>query len=207
MGLIQARNSRAEVSLLEPRFWLVPGLVIGLATVFAVFGEDGRTLFRYDRAAIADGELWRLLSGHFAHLGWGHYLLNAAGVVLVWTLVGHCFTTFQWILSLAGLIGGIDLGFWLLDPQLGWYVGLSGVLHGVLVAGLMVGWRESAVENVILLAAVAGKLAYEQFAGPLPGSETAAGGAVVVNAHLYGAVGGALLAGTRLIRVHAARAI
>ena len=29
----------------------------------------------------------------------------------------------------------IDLGFVLFEPQLDWYVGLSGVLHGALAAG------------------------------------------------------------------------
>ena len=207
MGLIQARNDRSAVDLRTPGFWLVPGLTVGLAALFAVFGEDGRVLLRYDRAAIADGELWRLLSGHFAHLGWGHYLLNAAGVALVWVLVGHRFTHFQWFLALAALIAGIDLGFWYLDPELGWYVGLSGVLHGVLVAGLIVGWRESPAETAVLLILVAGKLGYEQLLGPLPGSESAAGATVVVNAHFYGAVAGVLVACLQLIRVRAARAI
>ena len=39
---------------------------------------------------------------------------------------------------------------------------------------------------------VAGKLLWEQTVGPLPGSESSAGGTVIVNAHLYGAVGGVL---------------
>ena len=207
MGLIQARNDRAAVDLLSPGFWLIPGLTVGLAAVVAAFGEDGRALLRYDRAAITDGELWRLLSGHFAHLGWGHYLLNAAGVALVWVLVGHRFTSFQWVLALAALIAGIDLGFWYLDPKLSWYVGLSGVLHGLLVAGLIVGWRESPAETAVLLVLIGGKLGYEQIVGPLPGSESAAGAAVVVNAHLYGAVTGAALACLQLIRVRGAPAI
>ena len=52
---------------------------------------------------------------------------------------------------------------------------------------------------------VAGKLAWEQFAGPLPGSESGSGGPVIVDAHLYGAVGGLLAA--VLIRVRTSAAI
>jgi len=50
----------------------------------------------------------------------------------------------------------------------------------------------------LLLALIIGKLAWEQVAGALPGSESVAGGNVVVNAHLYGAIGGAII-GTILL--------
>ena len=62
------------------------------------------------------------------------------------------------------------------------------------VGGGSRGLRSFPAGWVVLWAAVVAKLAYEQLVGPLPGSEAAAGGAVVVNAHLYGAIGGALSA-------------
>ena len=49
-------------------------------------------------------------------------------------------------------------------------------------------------EAIILAAFVIAKIAWEQFAGPMPGSEATTGGKVIVEAHLYGAFGG-LLAG------------
>ena len=85
-----------------------------------------------------------------------------------------------------------QLAFWTLEPQLMWYVGLSGLLHGCLVAGVIGGIRERRLEERLLLAGLVLKLAYEQAAGPLPGSEGGAGGNVLVNAHLYGAIAGAL---------------
>jgi len=88
----------------------------------------------------------------------------------------------------------ITLGFWYLDRNLIWYVGLSGLLHGLLIAGAIRGIRTQTMESAIMLVAVAGKLIYEQLVGPLPGSEATAGGAVITNAHLYGAIGGALAA-------------
>ena len=39
-------------------------LILGLALA----GEAPRELLRWDRAGIADFELWRLVSGHFVHL-------------------------------------------------------------------------------------------------------------------------------------------
>ncbi|MCH8278820.1 MAG: hypothetical protein IIC12_07825 [Proteobacteria bacterium] len=73
-----------------------------------------------------------------------------------------------------------------------WYVGLSGLLHGLLVAGILVRLRDLNAETVILAALIVAKLAWEQFNGPLPGSETTSGGPVIVDAHLYGAAGGVL---------------
>ena len=53
----------------------------------------------------------------------------------------------------------------------------------------------------VILALVMAKLLFEQLIGPLPGSETTSGGPVVIDAHLYGAVGGVIavliLAGLR----------
>jgi membrane associated rhomboid family serine protease len=40
---------------------------------------------------------------------------------------------------------------------------------------------------------VCGKLLWEQAVGPLPGSAEVAGGKVIVDAHLYGAIGGLVL--------------
>jgi hypothetical protein len=89
----------------------------------------------------------------------------------------------------------IDLCFWFLDSGLGWYVGMSGLLHALLVAGIVTRFPVAKGESLALAALIAGKIAWEQLAGPLPGSEISAGGAVVVNAHLYGAIAGILAAG------------
>ena len=60
-----------------------------------------RELLRFDRGGIAAGELWRLLTGHFVHLGVSHTLLNLAGLLLVWVLVGAACTWRQWLLVMA----------------------------------------------------------------------------------------------------------
>ena len=41
-----------------------------------------------------------------------------------------------------------------------------------------------------LIIVIAGKLTYEQLVGSLPGTSDMSGGPVVVDAHLYGAIGG-----------------
>ena len=44
----------------------------------------------------------------------------------------------------------------------------------------------------ILGAALIAKLVYEALVGPLPGSAESSGGAVIVAAHVYGAIAGAI---------------
>jgi rhomboid family GlyGly-CTERM serine protease len=195
MGLRDRLEIRLKPRMRWNSYWLVCVLLIAVCGCIALFGDRGRALLMYDRLAITDGEYWRLLTGHLAHLGYSHLLLNLAGLVLVWLLVGRYFTTSRWFAVFAISVIGASAGFWFLDENMLWYVGLSGILHGLIVAGAITGIRELPGESAVILAFVAGKLLWEQLAGPLPGSESASGGTVIVNAHLYGAIGGVIAAG------------
>jgi rhomboid family GlyGly-CTERM serine protease len=198
MGLSKGEETR--LGALPTLAWLVPGSVVLIALILLFSGETGREWLRFERSGIAAGELWRLLTGHLVHLGVSHTVLNLAGLVLVWFLVGRAFDWKQWLWVMAGSVVAIDLGLWFGAPSLEWYVGLSGLLHGMLGAGIVAGIAARSGEALILAVVVAGKLAWEQFAGPLPGSETTSGGAVIVDAHLYGVIGGTVVA-AMLIRV------
>lgn len=180
--------------------WALAAVVSGIAILLQAGGDPVREVLAYTRAGVASGELWRLLSNHFVHLGWTHMWLNLAGLALVSWLVGRAYDWLRWLIVGLVTIVTIDAGFWFLYPSLGWYVGLSGLLHGLLVAGLYSGIRERDKESIVLLCFVLAKLAWEQFSGgPLPGSEATSGGTVIVDAHLYGTVGG-VLAGALLMR-------
>jgi len=181
--------------------WALPGIVIIVSSLLALSGEWGRELLRYDRDAIAGGELWRLVSGHFVHLGLSHWVYNGIGLSLIWLLVGQFLRSSQWLLVTCVSILCIDAGFWILEPQLQWYVGLSGLQHGYLVAGILAGYKARRVEMAVLGAVILGKLVYEQLIGPMPGSEFSSGGAVVTAAHLYGAIGGLIAIAIVRIRV------
>ncbi len=190
MGLNQADKDHRKI--LGLRAWWLPGLAISIAVLLALTGDWGREFLRYDRLAISGGELWRLISGHFVHLGWSHFALNAVGLVLISYLIAARFSSVQWLLISLLIIMGIDLGFWILEPQLAWYVGLSGVLHGLLAAGVASGMRDGHADSWIIGGLLVIKLIYEQLVGPIPGSEGSSGGDVVVAAHLYGTIAGAL---------------
>jgi hypothetical protein len=90
------------------------------------------------------------------------------------------------------LVSALAVSFGLLwfAPQMGWYVGLSGVLHGLLVAGSRHQALRRESVGLLVLIAVALKLIWKQVYGPMPASKAFAGGKVIVNAYVYGAIGG-----------------
>ena len=180
----------------------LPALVIvGAAALLWLGGTELRDALSFDRPAIRSGEAWRLLSGHLVHLGTSHVLLNVAGVALVWLLVGKEFTVLEWALISVFVVVAIDAGLWWLNPELEWYVGLSGALHGWLAAGVVAGMVKRRQDAWLLAALIAAKLVFEQWQGPVPGSAESAGGPVIVDAHLYGAIAGAV-AGFVLTRLN-----
>lgn len=154
-------------------------------------GEGLKLALRYERAAIAAGQWWRFITGHLVHLDAIHALLNAVGLALLWALFARSYALWQWGVALAASMLAIDAGFWFISTQLVWYVGASGVLHGVFACGCIALLRER--DRIGLIAAVifVGKLVYEQWHGPLPFERA---DQVVTVAHLYGAIGGAAAA-------------
>lgn len=163
----------------------------GVLLLPVLTGDAGREALRYDRVGLAHGQLWRLLTGHFVHLSLEHAALNSLGLVLMWALFARDYTPRQWLPILLGAILAIDAGLWMRDSTIAWYVGSSGVLHGVMAAGTLAHLRRRDLDGWVLAAFVILKLGYEQWSGQLPFAE---GSVVVVDAHLYGAIGGAAVA-------------
>ena len=187
---------------LWPRETLIrwaPVLVIVAASLALGLGEDElRQWGRYDREALDSGELWRLVTAHLVHLGWGHLWLNLAALVMMAVLFDGLMSASDWVLASVLSALSIDIGLYLLQPEVAWYVGLSGSLHGMMIVGAFALRRSVAPLGYILLLGIGGKLIWEQLAGPIPFSESTSGGPVLVDAHLYGTIGGLL---TQLIRM------
>ncbi len=172
-----------------PRLPWFPIALVLVALIAAAWPPLTQALM-YDRALVAQGELWRLVTASLVHLTWGHTVLNLSGLLLVWLLFGPALGQRAWLLTWltsAVLLGGL---LFFLHPEVQRYVGLSGVLHGLFVSGALASLPRDRRWAFVLLLAVAAKLVYEQLLGPLPGSEASAGGPVLVEAHLYGALGG-----------------
>lgn len=174
---------------------ILPWVVLGAVMVVLQAIPEGATWLRYDRAAIGNGELWRIVTANFIHLGWGHLVLNLAGFMAIGWLFAEDYSLGKWILILLACGCASSIGLYLMNPEIGWCVGLSGALHGLFAAGALAWIAAGDGFGKWLLVGLAAKLGYEQFIGAMPFSEGIVGGGVVTDAHLWGAIGGCLAGG------------
>lgn len=145
-------------------------------------------LMALDRTASHVAQVWRQFSGHLVHSDSGHLAWNLLGLVIL----GMAFEPllrwrFSAVLAAAALV--INAWFYLGNETLTRYCGLSGVLNGVLVMGLLEWHRRSGdiLPLLVLLGATA-KLCFELFSGLSVFTETA--WQAVPQAHLMGMLAG-----------------
>ena len=174
-------------------YYLPATLVAIVSLCVAGLGDNANIAIRYDRDAILENAWWRLLTGNLAHLSWNHLWMNLAGLLMICILYDRQLTAAKWSINFVICSLGVGICLLLFNPDLHWYVGLSGTLHGLLMTGILINIIQGQRLDLILFIALIGKLAWEQFAGPLPGSAETAGGAVIVDAHLYGAISGLIM--------------
>lgn len=188
-----SRLSRRTGAFLQ--LWRAP---IGLAALLALLQAAGlRHALEYRRAAVVRGQVWRLLTGNLVHLGWVHLARDVAGLFLIWGLVARSLDRRSWlgVSCVCGL--AVGLGLLVFNPEIAWYVGISGVLFGMFCAGILSQLRERPVYASTLLFGMAAIIAWTLYAGALPGETRDLGGSVVPQAHLYGALGGAAFISVR----------
>lgn len=171
--------------------WLI-SLVVAVIAVAILLLHGGSEL-RYDRADILHGQIWRLFTGNFVHANWRHLAADMAGLAIWTALAGYLETRRSYLILLVGSGLGVGLGLLLLDPHVGWYVGLSGILHGLFAASaIRLLSRKEWLGGLSLLAALMLKILWEQRFGDL-GTAKLLGVPVLVDAHLYGAVTGVVI--------------
>ena len=185
--------------------WLTVAAVVALVTGLWLAGPEVTAALRYERAAVLDGQWWRLVTGHLVHADAAHLAWNLAGAALVWWLFGAEYGRLEWLVIVLASAAAIDIAFLGWMPGLDWYVGLSGVLHGCMAAGLAA-WLARARDPLVLLVAIlfAAKLVFEHWQGPLPFTAGTLALPVIVEAHSYGAIGG--LAAALAVRARRRRA-
>lgn len=149
-------------------------------------------LWRWDREGIANGEWWRLVTGHLVHLDMSHAVLNLAAIALMLIIVGRAWSARRWFGLIVVAMVVIDAGLWWLT-DLEWYVGFSGVVHAMAAAALVqpLVARDPLAWVVGLLGLT--KLLYEIRFGALPFLVWAGGMSavpVVTEVHALGAVAG-----------------
>ncbi len=147
-------------------------------------------LLVYERDAVAAGQWWRLLTGNLVHLGWTHLALNAAAMLIGARMFEGVRTPAAWLPAALLCMLAVPLGLHFLSPAVQWSMGVSGVLHGLLVVGAADLCRRRDWLGPVLLALCIAKVTTEQFIGGGSPTESLIGGPVVVDAHLWGALGG-----------------
>ncbi|QMU60587.1 MAG: rhombosortase [Gammaproteobacteria bacterium] len=162
-----------------------------LAQLSLTFEVDG---LQFTREGVGEGQWWRFITGNFVHLSWRHFAMNAVALVAIYVLYPNSLNAYGWVVVFVLSCLSVTIGIWVFSQNIHWYVGLSGALHGLLVTLIIVDYIvHKNWLNIILLFGVIAKLIWEGMMGPIPGSESTAGGPVVVQAHLYGFVGGLII--------------
>jgi rhomboid family GlyGly-CTERM serine protease len=145
----------------------------------------------YERRAILSGQVWRFVTGHFVHTNWFHVGLNLTVAAAILLALGQ-------YLKRPGLpflicLLGVSTGLLAFEPEIHWYAGLSGALHGLLACGALRAARRTRQWFWwIVLVVLVAKVAWEQLRGTHGSLEEWIGAKVIVQSHLWGAVSGVL---------------
>lgn len=172
---------------------LCPAIFFIIALSIIGVGSHGPLLFRYDQELIANGEWWRMLSAHFTHSTWNHFFLNMLGLGILSILFSQVATWQRW-LSL-GFFSSLfcSLCFYFLADDDYIYVGMSDILHGVIIAYAFLDYRYFKFGNIILITGTIGKVLWEQSPWYIETSGDFIGGRVATESHFYGVISGLII--------------
>ena len=172
------------------------GVVILLLTTFA--GSFG--YLSLERLQVDRGQLWRIVTGNFVHFGWAHTLMNLAAFLLCAFALFNRESAIKFTALLLVCSLGVGTGVYFLNPEYETYAGLSGVIHGLIVAGLLINKRHSFRINGIFIALLFAKIIFEHLPGYRATElQTMLPVAVAYDAHLYGALAGLLFGSLDLL--------
>ena len=169
-------------------------MISALVFSLGVFGEFANPLFSYDREAIQQGQVWRLLSASFVHLSTNHMLMNLSVFILA-TLLFQNTQVLLWYAVLILCCIAVGTGIWFFDTRVSNYVGLSGALYGLVSFGLLINLKNNSIVYILVLALIGYKV-YGQQSSNFDRFylEGFIGGAVIASSHFFGFVTG-LVAG------------
>lgn len=161
--------------------------------LLALLPSQFTSLLELNRGAVAQGQYWRIVSGHFLHSNYWHLLLNLGGLLLVMLLHGQYFTQHRMLLLLTLSSALIGVAIYLFSPAIQIYVGLSGVLHALLCIGALIDIQRKEMTGYLLLAGLIIKAGYEQWYGADQQLAELISADVAIDAHLYGVITGFIL--------------
>ena len=123
---------------------IICSLVIAAVAIWLPYyqAETGSLLNQYDFAqGLVWREPWRLLSAHIFHLDARHALYNALGLVMVCVFFARHFDVRTWLNAVLVIATLCSILVWLIGvPER--FVGLSGLIHGLLIMSLLLEWAK-----------------------------------------------------------------
>lgn len=147
---------------------------------------------QWDHNAIMMGQWWRIMTGNLTHTNLYHLSMNVLGLWIISFIFRDHIKARQFLLVFIGLC--FSVGGLLLLTSMQIYVGLSGVLHGLFAFYALVEYRLGRKSNALLLIGLTAKILWEQWFGSATGSEALIGTKVAIDAHIFGAISGAVIA-------------
>jgi rhomboid family GlyGly-CTERM serine protease len=173
--------------------WSAPGLALALCAVSGVASCMPLAWLVYERQALAQAQWWRVATSHLAHLNAAHWAVNAAALFLL-AVIFRGMGPRKLAAVLACSAAAVAAGLWFGTPQVAWYAGLSGALHGLFAAGAILGWangpRQGRWGSALLWMAGLAKLCWEARIGWPTAPSPWLGTATVTAAHAFGYAGG-----------------
>ena len=166
-------------------------LFIALFAIAQLLQQTGIDL-RLLSTTLDDHAWYRLLTGHLVHTNWLHMIMNSSALLI--TLLLFPVYNQAWLLGSCVLWNAlfISFGILLLFPQIGWYAGFSGVIHGLLMTGALLSLREP-ISKILVVLLVA-KVGWEIWSGGESVSAELIDAPVIYEAHLLGLLAAALAA-------------
>lgn len=165
--------------------WRYLAIVIPLMAALQAIGPE---TFRYERDWAQTGQVWRLVTAHWVHVGWMHLLLNSLGLVVIVTLTTPGWSIRRWVAQTLIMALGISILVWIFNPEVRDYAGHSGLLYGLCILGAVSLFRHDRLVAVLIVFAIFAKVLMEQFDFYNFDSGELIGARVIIDAHLYGFV-------------------
>lgn len=167
----------------------------GLFCWFAWLSDTtiGQSALAFHRDVAMGSQWWQLISAHFMHNNLAHYVVNMAGLGVLYLLHGEYARVKSFSVNIVVLGVGISVSIYYFSPTLVWYVGLSGILHGLFAWGVIIDLYYKRRTGYLLLFGLFIKLMHEQLSQPSTAMADMIGVRVAIDAHLYGAIIGIML--------------
>lgn len=192
----------------------VTGVFVGVAilSVLSALSPALTSVLEFDRAALARGEMWRLVTGHVTHWNFDHLFWDLATFLgLVAVCMRRSIRNTLNCLLVSALAISMAIFFW--QPEIEIYRGLSGIDSALFALFAMGMLKDSYRERDWLLfgAACAGmagffaKTGYEVLTGQTLFVDSGTAGFIpLASAHAVGAVAGCLVV---MLQDHAGRGL